>query len=169
MKALNLYSTQDVLKAISDTLEEAAPGQKWMVSNKYTDIRILLGLVACGIATYGHFGLKFPADLGLLGVCVLAYFLLSGVLFLWDYFVLKRSCLVLKQSASESYFIDLWMESGSSDVRFAIRSSKTCKDILSEATIALPKLFYSSGEVRSSDLIREVGNLLKQAKGGKAN
>merc|ERR1719213_675270 len=97
-KAGSLYAKTDLIKAMSEYLNDALPEVDHQEDHTYTNIRILLCMVCCAFGLYAQFGNKFPKDKHntdkdrlILAVCVMGYFVCSGVLTLFDYFIVKQS------------------------------------------------------------------------------
>ena len=97
----SLYSRTDLLKVLAEYLNDALPRVGYQEDHFWTNVRIVLCMACCGFGLYGQFGTKFPQDRMILGGCVVGYFLFSGILTIFDYFILKSSviCLKIKDSA----------------------------------------------------------------------
>merc|ERR1719401_3379107 len=87
-KVGTLYARTDLVKAVSEYLIDALPRAEFEEDHFWTNIRIILCMVCCSFGLYAQFGTKkFPKDREILAVCVIGYFLVSGILALLDYFV----------------------------------------------------------------------------------
>ena len=75
-----------------------------------------------------------------IGLCVGAYFLLSGLVSLVDYFIIKESCLVIKDKSGD-IFVGLSMKRGESRVTMTLRRGSQ-KD---EFKVDIDKLFDEEG------------------------
>lgn len=58
--AVNLYSTHDILRSMTEFYEEALPQVGQAVTQKWSNIKLALMFVACSAGLYGQFGAKFP-------------------------------------------------------------------------------------------------------------
>jgi len=90
---------------------------------------------------YGQFGAKFPEDYWKIAVCVVAYFLLSGVVTLIDWFIVRDANFLIRDNKSGEVFVGLKMKKGESHVTLRLRNET--RD--SEYKMDIDKLFDVEG------------------------
>ena len=140
--APNLYSTHDILKAMTEFYEEALPQTGHSVSHKWFNIRLFLLFLACSAGLYGQFGAKFPIDYWLIAACVSGYFCFSGMVTLVDYFVIQGSSFVVKDKTGD-VFVKLAMNKGESHVTMSLRRGVESQDF----KVNIDKLFDVEGNL----------------------
>merc|ERR1719478_1798598 len=118
-------------------------------------MRILLCVACCGFGLYGQFGTKFPQDRMILGGCVVGYFLFSGILAVFDYFIVKSSVICIKIK-DEAVHVDLNMQPFDDALEISLRSNKRSEDFKS----SVAKYFDSEGWLRQENFFRDVTDLI---------
>merc|ERR1719436_1713738 len=109
-KVSNLYSKTDLIKCISEYLNDALPRVGYVEDHFWTNIRIILCIVCCAFGCYAQFGTKFPQDRPTLFLCVVGYFAFSGILAIIDYWFIVMSvmCVKINEGTKEvSVFVDV--------------------------------------------------------------
>mmetsp|Transcript_67225 Transcript_67225/g.161083 ORF Transcript_67225/g.161083 Transcript_67225/m.161083 type:complete len:180 (+) Transcript_67225:84-623(+) len=155
-KVNNLYSKTDLVKAISEFLNDALPRVGYEEDHWWSNIRILICLVCCSFGLYAQFGTKFPQDRLALGACVIGYFSFSAILAVVDYCVIKQSVMCLKLGG-ERVFVDICMPAFSPEVSLMLRSSDK-KDSIKKS---VDKYFDSDGYLRQEAVFSDFTSLTK--------
>mmetsp|Transcript_3854 Transcript_3854/g.5944 ORF Transcript_3854/g.5944 Transcript_3854/m.5944 type:complete len:181 (+) Transcript_3854:86-628(+) len=119
-----LYCDTDLLKYVSEFLNEALPQAGFKESHMWGNIRMLVCFIGCAIATYGHFGCKFPTESIKMGCCALGYFAFSGLTTLVDWLVIKSSAIaVLDPAGGPVIFVDVNLPKFTTTMTMTFRSS----------------------------------------------
>mmetsp|Transcript_36749 Transcript_36749/g.84609 ORF Transcript_36749/g.84609 Transcript_36749/m.84609 type:complete len:178 (-) Transcript_36749:80-613(-) len=153
-KASNLYSKTDLVKALSEYLNDALPRVGFQEDHMWANVRIAICLVCCLFGLYAQFGTKFPQDRLTLGGCVLGYFSFSTLLYVVDYWVIKQSVMCLKLGG-ERVFVDIVMPSFSPEVTVMLRSG-TRKESFKKS---VNTYFDSDGFLRQENIFNDVTDL----------
>ncbi|EFN57522.1 hypothetical protein CHLNCDRAFT_143120 [Chlorella variabilis] len=78
---IDLGDTTSLKRALDEAVIEAAGEEGHRIDNIYTDTKIVLGLLACGVACLAQFyPKKYPDNTLLLAGCVVAYVVLSSLM-----------------------------------------------------------------------------------------
>mmetsp|Transcript_60289 Transcript_60289/g.111824 ORF Transcript_60289/g.111824 Transcript_60289/m.111824 type:complete len:176 (+) Transcript_60289:49-576(+) len=155
-KATNLYSKTDLVKALSEYLNDALPRGGFQEDHWWANIRIVICAICCSFGLYAQFGTKFPQDRLILGGCVLGYFSFSAVLYVIDYWVVKQSVMCLKLGG-ERVFVDIIMPSFSPEVTVMLRSSSRKESFKK----SVKEYFDSDGFLRQENVFNDVTDLTK--------
>eukprot|EP00931_Biecheleriopsis_adriatica_P046876 TRINITY_DN2696_c0_g1_i3.p1 TRINITY_DN2696_c0_g1~~TRINITY_DN2696_c0_g1_i3.p1 ORF type:complete len:219 (-),score=46.36 TRINITY_DN2696_c0_g1_i3:224-787(-) len=120
-KVGDLYSKTDILKYMGEFFNDALPRMGLQEDHFWTNIRIILTMGCCGMGLYAQFGLNYKKDRYYMMATLAGYYIFTGLVALIDYFAIKKSVICIKV-ADESAFLDVIMESFSSEVTIALRS-----------------------------------------------
>merc|ERR1719379_706010 len=127
--AMNLYSRTDLLKGISDFLQEALPGIGWPEDHFWCDVRLCLGVLCSIVALFAQFGNNFPKNLEhhtKLRYSVYCFWMIFSVLCAVDIIVIKRGILCIKSPVDEQkIFIDVHLPDFSNQVTVGVRTRGT--------------------------------------------
>mmetsp|Transcript_145402 Transcript_145402/g.253754 ORF Transcript_145402/g.253754 Transcript_145402/m.253754 type:complete len:182 (-) Transcript_145402:89-634(-) len=164
----SLYSRTDLLKVMSEYLNDALPRVDYEEDHFFTNIRIALSMVCCGFGCYAQFGAKFPRDRYILGACVIGYFIFSGILGLFDYYIMKQSVICIKAKDS-SVFVDLNLPVFSDEITMSLRPSSKNSGIQPvEHKCSVARYFDSEKQLSQQNLFGDFTKLMeKYEKAGK--
>eukprot|EP00747_Dinoflagellata_sp_TGD_P163554 gnl/TRDRNA2_/TRDRNA2_182335_c0_seq1.p1 gnl/TRDRNA2_/TRDRNA2_182335_c0~~gnl/TRDRNA2_/TRDRNA2_182335_c0_seq1.p1 ORF type:complete len:187 (-),score=39.97 gnl/TRDRNA2_/TRDRNA2_182335_c0_seq1:220-780(-) len=120
-RAGSLYSKTDLIKVVSEYINDVLPLIGYEEDHFWTNIRIILCIVCCGFGCYAQFGTKFPKDRMVLAACVVGYFVFSGVLYLIDYYIIKTSVMCIKVGEL-SVFVDVQLGQFNTELTMSMRT-----------------------------------------------
>jgi len=161
-KAGNLYSKTDLLKAVSEFFNDALARMGFQEDHFWTNIRIILCIVCCSFGCYAQFVLKFPKDRIYIGVCVVGYFLFSGMVALIDMLVIKTSVICIKVGG-ETVFVDVTMLPFSQEMEIGLRKRigpKKKAEVSYKASVG--RYFDSDGYLGQEEILSEFLKLVKK-------
>merc|ERR1712050_711673 len=99
----------------------------------------------------------FPKDREILAVCVIGYFLFSGVLALLDYFVIQASVMCIKLG-DDTVFVDVDLPTFSDQLTLKLRSSKKTEEHKS----SVGNYFDTDGVLRQEAMFGEIMSLVRK-------
>mmetsp|Transcript_7796 Transcript_7796/g.21370 ORF Transcript_7796/g.21370 Transcript_7796/m.21370 type:complete len:176 (-) Transcript_7796:124-651(-) len=156
-KAASLYSKTDLVKAITEWCTDALPLAGYEELHFWGNIRILLGFIGVSFGLYGQFGVKFPRDIVGLALCVVGYWITSGLMTLLDFFIMKSSVIRVKVG-NETVFVDALIPSFSSDLTLTVRTLSKSASFKTE----VGRYFDSDGYLRGEALFADIVKLEKE-------
>eukprot|EP00928_Gymnodinium_smaydae_P057002 TRINITY_DN40279_c0_g1_i1.p2 TRINITY_DN40279_c0_g1~~TRINITY_DN40279_c0_g1_i1.p2 ORF type:complete len:190 (+),score=63.26 TRINITY_DN40279_c0_g1_i1:83-652(+) len=156
----SLYSKVDLLKAITEYMNDALPRVGYPEDHFWTNIRIILCIMSCGFGFYAQFGTKkFPKDRDILIICVIGYFVLSGILALLDWFIFGNAAMCVK-IGDQSVFVDVSMQTFSADLTIALRCRSSGRTETLDTSAA--KYFDTDGFLRQEAIFKDLMTLIQQ-------
>ena len=161
IRAKNPLSQVDVFKALHEYLEEAlekASGAKHVsVTYILSNVRLFLMFVACLCGLYAHFGCKYPRDNMYIAFFAIMYFVLSSIVQLADWFIVK-SCVGVLLINGHRVLVDAESPGADNNVTFRLRSS-----LLSvESRKSVGAFFYQDGLLSKKAVWAEISDLHSQ-------
>mmetsp|Transcript_77626 Transcript_77626/g.231306 ORF Transcript_77626/g.231306 Transcript_77626/m.231306 type:complete len:180 (-) Transcript_77626:51-590(-) len=161
-RVASLYSKTDILKVLADFFQDALPRVGYQEEHFWTNIRIVLCIVCCTFGCYAQFGTKFPQDRHILALCVVGYFLFSGILALVDYMVVNQSAICIT-IGGVPVFVDLNLPTFSEELTITLRS----KERKVNHKTSIGKYFDTEGVLRQEHVFSDFNSLVDRYKGEK--
>eukprot|EP00411_Alexandrium_monilatum_P099339 CAMPEP_0175797780 /NCGR_PEP_ID=MMETSP0097-20121207/85642_1 /TAXON_ID=311494 /ORGANISM="Alexandrium monilatum, Strain CCMP3105" /LENGTH=175 /DNA_ID=CAMNT_0017108977 /DNA_START=38 /DNA_END=564 /DNA_ORIENTATION=+ len=157
-RVASLYSKTDILKVLADFFQDALP----RVSTSGRISASSCALCAAPLAATHSSERKFPQDRHILALCVVGYFLFSGILALVDYMVVNQSAICIT-IGGVPVFVDLNLPTFSEELTITLRS----KERKVNHKTSIGKYFDTEGVLRQEHVFSDFNSLVDRYKGEK--
>jgi len=160
----NLYKKTDLEKSATDFFSRFVSCSKELKEDHfYMNVKIIVGLICCGLGTFNQFYLKFPNDKPYILTCVCIYAMISvGLLFLDNYFLVKlASSFTYKGEGPYMLYINLPMFS------YEMTLTLKHKDKKEEITKNIANYWFNNGRPDTQEFFQDLNMLLGKLVGAK--
>lgn len=120
-RCLNLSSETELNRNIVDYIADCVLAMGFKEDNFFSNLRIAITGMACCLGLYSVTVLRYPEDAFLLGISVVTFFALLGVLFFIEGLYLRTGIVNIYGSSGESLYIEGWIERRSNSYTLGIR------------------------------------------------
>ncbi|CRG94252.1 signal peptidase complex subunit 2, putative [Plasmodium gallinaceum] len=150
----NLYSEQEIKKVTQDYISEKIRELNYMENVHYSNIRILLSLILIFIGSYCSIFVQYKKNPLLMIKLLIAFFVVSVVLFMFEYFYFENAFMILKTNNDAEVKLSCKLDKEKSSLSLVFASNKK----VHSTHFDLKKLFNENGY-----LIRNYAeNILKE-------
>ncbi|EUD67370.1 hypothetical protein C922_02076 [Plasmodium inui San Antonio 1] len=137
----NLYSEQELKKVAQDYISEKIRDQNFSENIKYSNIRIFLSLLLISIGSYCTIFVQYKKEPMLMINLLIAFFIVSGTLFFWEYLFFEDIFLILRTNNGGVVKLFFELDIQKSALRLTYKMNKQKHSTLFE----LRKLFKEDG------------------------
>eukprot|EP00049_Salpingoeca_infusionum_P018743 m.358597 g.358597 ORF g.358597 m.358597 type:complete len:207 (+) comp18193_c0_seq1:136-756(+) len=158
--------THNVVDIVTQETEALLPDHHAKHTN--TDVKLAILFLACAFAGYAcvyGFLVPHPESSFVVGVCVIAYFVLTALFTVYTWFF-ESGCIVKLHSDKTTVAVSISLERLASDIEFHVAVSPATGGTPAEFThkTALQKFVYETGEISRTKLHDIMKSLLQQGK-----